>query len=712
MTRASMRLAPLIWPLERLSEAIDVLARYLNGPIEGGETSLPPAHVASDSKSLDRWIRAACSRHDLTAEPTETTWGDVEKTVQGAAPALLRVTVDGDWGFLVLLGSRRGQVELAGPGGRRWVSSRVTAELLRGGYRGTARDEIEALLDVAAVPSRRRGPVGRALLAKQLDTHPLALGWLFELDPGASFWRQLQLERVPRLIGWMLGAHMAQYVLLILSWWVLGRGALAGHLDTGWLIAWLGLLVSVVPISMWEEWLLALVTTRGGALLRRRLFAGSLRLEFDEVSHQGIGQFLGRVLDAEAFESFVLSGGRIGLIVLAELIVALPILALGAGGGLHIALLALWLGLALWVWSRYLGLRRDWTKARLGMTHELVEQMTGHRTRLAQEAPDCWHLREDAAVESYFELARRMDRRAAFLRVAVPRGWLLTALLLTAPTFVAGTASVATLAIAVGGVLLVYRALGKLVRGLSDLAEAWIAWTNIQPLFAAAARPRLVAAPDVAAALHAGADGPGSRLLEARGISYGYKTRSEQVVSGWSLDIAVGDRLLVEGASGCGKSTLAALLAGLRDAGSGLILLRGLDRQTLGRDGWVDHVTLVPQFHQNHVLTESFAFNVLMGRGWPPQPGDIAEAEEVCNELGLAGLLKRMPGGMLQMVGESGWQLSHGEKSRLFIARALLQESDLVILDESFAALDPENLRLSLECVLRRAPTLLVVAHP
>ncbi len=71
-----------------------------------------------------------------------------------------------------------------------------------------------------------------------------------------------------------------------------------------------------------------------------------------------------------------------------------------------------------------------------------------------------------------------------------------------------------------------------------------------------------------------------------------------------------------------------------------------------------------------------------------------------------------MPSGLQQMVGESGWQLSHGERSRLYIARALLQNADLMILDESFAALDPETLALSLRCVLQRAPTLMVIAHP
>ena len=64
------------------------------------------------------------------------------------------------------------------------------------------------------------------------------------------------------------------------------------------------------------------------------------------------------------------------------------------------------------------------------------------------------------------------------------------------------------------------------------------------------------------------------------------------------------------------------------------------------------------------------------------------------------------------MVGETGWQLSHGERSRVFVARTLLQRSQVVLLDESFAALDPPSLARALDCVLRRAPTLVVIAHP
>lgn len=168
----------------------------------------------------------------------------------------------------------------------------------------------------------------------------------------------------------------------------------------------------------------------------------------------------------------------------------------------------------------------------------------------------------------------------------------------------------------------------------------------------------------------------------------------------------------VEGASGSGKSTLAATLAGLRKADSGLLLLHGLDRHAWGEEQWRRRVALAPQFHENHVIAGPLAFNLLLGRGWPPRPEDLQDAEDVCRELGLGPLLDRMPGGLGQPVGEGGWQLSHGEKGRVFMARALLQRADLVVLDESFGALDPETLLQALECARRRTGTLIVVSHP
>ncbi|MBC7976541.1 MAG: ATP-binding cassette domain-containing protein, partial [Myxococcales bacterium] len=199
---------------------------------------------------------------------------------------------------------------------------------------------------------------------------------------------------------------------------------------------------------------------------------------------------------------------------------------------------------------------------------------------------------------------------------------------------------------------------------------------------------------------------------EAVDLAFRHATRTTDVLSSCDLTIRHGDRVLLQGPSGSGKSTLAALLTGMQTPRSGLLLARGLDMSCLGESGWRARVSASPQFHENHVLTESFAFNLLMSRSWPPRRKDLQDAREICIELGLGPLLERMPAGMFQMVGETGWQLSHGEKSRLFIARALLQNSDVVIMDESLAALDPENMAATLRCMRARAPSLIVIAHP
>jgi len=197
-----------------------------------------------------------------------------------------------------------------------------------------------------------------------------------------------------------------------------------------------------------------------------------------------------------------------------------------------------------------------------------------------------------------------------------------------------------------------------------------------------------------------------------RFLAFGYAARPAPVLEGCSFVLREGDRVLLEGASGGGKSTLAALLAGLRAPSGGDLRLNGVAQATVGLDRWRAQVGAAPQFHENHVFSASLLFNLLLGRAWPPRPEDVAEAEAVCRELDLGPLLARMPSGMEQLVGESGWQLSHGERGRLFIARALLQPLDARILDESFAALDPETLERAVACVLARARTLIVVAHP
>jgi ATP-binding cassette subfamily B protein len=336
------------------------------------------------------------------------------------------------------------------------------------------------------------------------------------------------------------------------------------------------------------------------------------------------------------------------------------------------------------------------------MTHDLIERMLGYRTQLAQQHADDWHRGEDESLERYVAASGLMDRSQVRVAALVPRGWLLLALVCMSPALVLVTAPT-TLAVTVGGILLAYRGFKRLTISIASLVGAEIAWRQIAEVFHAAARSHVTPFRRLA--------GSGSPILQVDGVGFRHAERSNAVLDACSLAVAARDRIVLRGPSGGGKSTFAAICAGLRAPGSGLMLLHGLDRHTVGFDEWRRRIVLVPQFHENHVLLGTFGFNLLLGVQWPPRPGDLARAEQLCRDLGLGDLIDRMPGGLMQMVGETGWQLSHGERSRLFLARALLQQPDLLILDETFAQLDPVTIQRALDTVIQRQPTVLLIAH-
>jgi ATP-binding cassette subfamily B protein len=714
----------LFWSLSQIGSGLEALARRSGLQPSPVQVPHPPNSIASlddagaSRDALNRWIESAATWLGLEAEPAAVPYQGLGLLIKDAGPAVLQVPGSGPPRFLFLLPrnlgrQHRGCVAVLAPDLRTVpLKLEVLRTLLCGTLEEKAAPEIDGLLDEAGIAGARRRTARAALLLERLRTRDVGSCWLLRQSPGTSFRSQANRIHLPRRLGALLVAHAAEYVLLIVSWWLIGRAALSGHLDNGWLFAWALILLTLVPFRVLSTWLQGVLAINGGILFKQRLLFGALRLKPEEIRHKGVGQFLGEVMESEAVESLALSVGFQGLTAAIELIAAEFVLSQGVGRGLELILLPAWIALTLLMGSRYFRQRQLWTKSRLSMTNDLTERMVGHRTRLAQEARQHWHNGEDEELERYLEMSKRMDRAATLLMAVSPRGWLLLGMLGLTASFVASQGLNITLAISLGGILLAYRALKRLSLGLISLADAVISWQQVAPLFQAAGRPQLQGSPAVAFTPDQNDESAGQAVMEAHDLVFRYQERGEPVLRGCNLTIRRGDRLLLEGASGGGKSTLASLLVGLRVPQSGLLLLHGLDRQTLGDQGWRQRVVSAPQFHENHVLTETFAFNLLMGRRWPPLEEDMREASAICGELGLEPLLDKMPAGMLQMVGETGWQLSHGERSRVYIARALLQGAEVVIFDESFAALDPENVRLALDCVLRRARTLLVVAHP
>lgn len=699
------------WPLARLGEALEELASRAGLSPRAGNDLAPPAIVMSgNSHERDRWIEWAGTRLGIEAEPVEVSLGEFAQLAAGGGPAIFFVDGLQTPSVLLLISGGKRSVRVIGPDLK---THRVEPGLVRSAlcapHETLLAHEIDRLLDAASLPAQRRASARSALLLERLAGKPLGTCWLLRLPPSTGFWQQLVHARLPHRLAWMLGMFGVVYTLELSSWGLIGEAAINGRFDLGWMSAWVLIVLTFVPLQLIGGWLDATFALHAGRILKQRLLAGALRMELQSVRLNGAGQLLSRVMESQALESLAVNGGLSVLVALLELVFAGWVLAMGIGGGLHVVMLACWLLVTLALSARYIVRMRNWTLNRLDMTHDLIEQMVGHRTRLAQEWPHRRDQAQDRTVRDYLRTSKQLDDSIAPVSAAIPGGWMLLGLAGLVPAFVGGHASSAGLAIGFGGILLANRAFTGIASGISSIAGALVAWQQVKHLFHAGARAteaeQFLSTAELASRARNG------RLVDASSVSFRYQGQQDAVVHGVDVAIDHGERVLLEGSSGSGKSTLAALISGLRKPDSGLLLVNGLDRHVLG-DNWHRLITEAPQFHDNHILTGSLAFNLLMGRRWPATAEDLAEAQDLCIELGLGPLLERMPSGLMQMVGETGWQLSHGERSRIFLARALLQDAQLVIMDESFAALDPETLEKCLRCTLARARTLIVIAHP
>lgn len=701
---AAAAVASVTWPIERLGEGLGELARRAGLHADGdGPAGAPGSEVA-----LAGWLAAAAGGLGLEAEPVDAPVSEVADLLAKAGPALVVVRQGRATGVVLVLGAAGRNLRVVAPDlSLRTCSREALRATLCWPLEGPVSPLIAPVLDDAGLAGRRRRAVAAAMLADRLAGERVSGVWLVRQPAGASLRRQILGGRIPALAVGVLAFFGLVYASEMSGWALIGRSILDGRLDFGWFAAWSLLLVTLVLFRFAGGALEARIAVEFGRRLKARMLAGALRADPDGVTRAGVGAVIGRVMESQAFENLAFNGGLGVVVAVLELGFAAAALAAGAAGRWHVAIL-LGFGVALVLLAARFHVRmRRWTTERLDMTHRLIEGMVGHRTRLAQERPGRRDGAEDRQLRRYLDASTPLDRVAVALLAALPSAWLIAALAGLAPAFAAPDApSPTALAISLGGVLLAQHGLFGVVGGLAGLSRAAIAWTQVSEFATGDARPE-----SEPLGLPPTGSRPGRPLLEARGLHFAYAGAADPVLAGVDLSIAPGERLLLEGGSGGGKSTLTALLCGLRAPDRGALALGGLDRHSLG-PAWRRRATAAPQFNDNHLLSGSLAFNLLMGRRWPAEPEDLAEAEALCRELALGDLIDRMPAGLHQPVGETGWQLSHGERSRVFLARALLQGADLTVLDESFGALDPETLRLCLDAATRRTNALIVVAHP
>lgn len=177
---------------------------------------------------------------------------------------------------------------------------------------------------------------------------------------------------------------------------------------------------------------------------------------------------------------------------------------------------------------------------------------------------------------------------------------------------------------------------------------------------------------------------PKSTSIELENIHFSYDGKKE-AVSGISLKIKGGQTVAFVGPSGGGKSTLASLISRFFDVNSGSIKIGGVDVRDIPKDELMNTVSFV--FQNSKLIKASILDNVKMGK---PNATD----EEVLNALKSAqcmDIIEKFPDGVNTVIGSRGIYLSGGEMQRIAIARAVLKNAPIIILDEATAFADPDN---------------------
>lgn len=194
--------------------------------------------------------------------------------------------------------------------------------------------------------------------------------------------------------------------------------------------------------------------------------------------------------------------------------------------------------------------------------------------------------------------------------------------------------------------------------------------------------------------------------LAVEDVAFRYPGSARAVLDGVSLTIPQGQKVAILGRSGSGKSTLASLIRGDLAPASGSVTLNGVPTSSFG-DGVARCIGVIQQ--QTYLFNMTLRENLRIGN--PAATDD--EIREVLAHVGLSNLVERLPEGLDTMVDEAGMRFSGGERHRIALARVLLQDTPVILLDEPTVGLDPATERALLKTFIENAEgrTLIMVTH-
>ena len=198
---------------------------------------------------------------------------------------------------------------------------------------------------------------------------------------------------------------------------------------------------------------------------------------------------------------------------------------------------------------------------------------------------------------------------------------------------------------------------------------------------------------------------PENRDIHMEHVSFAYENRT--IIDDVTLDIKENTTTAIVGPSGGGKTTITSLIARFWDVKSGQVTLGGKDVRDYSFDSLMENFSFV--FQRVYLFEDTIANNIRFGRPEASMEDVIEAAKKACCH----DFIMELPEGYDTVVGEGGATLSGGEKQRIAIARAIMKNAPIIILDEATANVDPENEKEITEAIenLTKEKTIIMIAH-